>query len=152
MDSMSCKTAIVYHSAGGNTKALALAIASFMPQAELYRVIDFDLAKIGEYETLLVGTYTWGNGELPQRMADFYTQLEEQPISHLKTGVFGTGETNYQHFCGAVDLFRDMLYARSRLIATLKIEQMYQEADLARIQKFAALFSGKKHLKQAYSS
>ena len=151
MGSMNCKTAIVYHSAGGNTKALALAIAFFIPQAELCRVIDFDWKNIENYEVLLVGTYTWGNGELPQRMADFYAHLEEQPISHLKTGVFGTGETNYQHFCGAVDLFRDMLYARSRLIATLKIEQMYQEADLARIQKFAALFSGKEHLNRAYS-
>lgn len=139
--SMSFKTAIVHHSAGGNTKALAEVLASFLPEAELFRVLEFDMSTLHEYDSLIVGTYTWGNGELPARMATFYKELEQMPISHLKTGVFGTGETNYHHFCGAVDQFRDMLFANSRLVATLKVEQMYQEADLPRIKKFAALFT-----------
>ena len=139
--SMSFKTAIVHHSAGGNTKALAEVLASFLPEAELFRVLEFDICTVHEYDSLIVGTYTWGNGELPARMSTFYSELEQMPISHLKTGVFGTGETNYNHFCGAVDQFRDMLFANSQLVATLKIEQMYQEADLPRIRKFASLFT-----------
>ena len=139
--SMSFKTAIVHHSAGGNTKALAEVLASFLPEAELFRVLEFDICTVHEYDSLIVGTYTWGNGELPARMSTFYSELEQMPISHLKTGVFGTGETNYNHFCGAVDQFRDMLFANSQLVATLKIEQMYQEADLSRIRKFASLFT-----------
>ena len=35
MGSMSYKIAIVYHSAGGNTKALAEALASLLPEAGL---------------------------------------------------------------------------------------------------------------------
>ena len=138
---MSFKTAIVHHSAGGNTKALAEVLASFLPEAELFRVLEFDICTVHEYDSLIVGTYTWGNGELPARMSTFYSELEQMRISHLKTGVFGTGETNYNHFCGAVDQFRDMLFANSQLVATLKIEQMYQEADLPRIRKFASLFT-----------
>ncbi|MGE7604116.1 flavodoxin domain-containing protein [Peribacillus sp. NPDC097675] len=140
MGSMSYKTAIVHHSAGGNTKALAEVIASLLPNAKLFRVIEFDTQTVHEYDSLIVGTYTWGNGELPARMSAFYAELEQMPISHLKTGVFGTGETNYNHFCGAVDQFRDMLFANSQLVATLKIEQLYQETDLHRIKKFASLF------------
>ncbi|MGE7780853.1 flavodoxin domain-containing protein [Peribacillus sp. NPDC097264] len=139
--SMSFKTAIVHHSAGGNTKVLAEVLASLLPEAELFRVLEFDIRTVHEYDSLIVGTYTWGNGELPARMSAFYSELEQMPISHLKTGVFGTGETNYNHFCGAVDQFRDMLFAKSQLVATLKIEQMYQEADLPRIKKFASLFT-----------
>ena len=139
--SMSFKTAIVHHSAGGNTKALAEVLASFLPEAELFRVLEFDICTVHEYDSLIVGTYTWGNGELPARMSTFYSELEQMRISHLKTGVFGTGETNYNHFCGAVDQFRDMLFANSQLVATLKIEQMYQDADLSRIRKFASLFT-----------
>lgn len=140
MDSMSSKVAIVYHSAGGNTKALAEAIASLLPESELYRMNEFDLRTLPDYEALIIGTYTWGNGELPAKSAALYKELEQLPIAHLKTGVFGTGETNYNHFCGAVDHFRDMLFAQSQLLVTLKIEQMYQESDLSRLKKFASLF------------
>jgi flavodoxin I len=106
MGSMSCKIAIVYHSAGGNTKALAEALAALLPEAFLYRMNEFDSRTLPDYDALIVGT----------------------------------GETNYNHFCGAVDHFRDMLFAKSQLLVTLKIEQMYQESDLHRLQKFASLF------------
>lgn len=142
MGSMSYRIAIVYHSAGGNTKALAEAIASQLPEAEIYRMSEFDLRTLPDYDALIVGTYTWGNGELPAKSAALYEELEQLPIASLKTGVFGTGETNYNHFCGAVDHFRDMLFAKSQLLVTLKIEQMYQDSDLSRLQKFASFFQG----------
>ena len=134
------KTAIVYHSAGGNTKALAKAISCCLPQAALYTVREFDSSLLSGLDGLIVGTYTWGNGELPARSAELYQILSEADLSRLTTAVFGTGETGYRHFCGAADRFRDMLHAKSRLAVTLKIEQMYQETDLVRIEKFARLF------------
>jgi flavodoxin I len=134
------KTAIVYHSAGGNTKALAEVIASYLPEAKVFKLADFDPTTLANYDGLLVGTYTWGDGDLPAKVLPFYQELEANAISHLTTGVFGTGETNYHHFCGAVNQFRDMLYVHSSLAVTLKIEQMYQETDLPRIEKFTKVF------------
>ncbi len=134
------KIAIVYHSAGGNTKALADMIASYLPEASLFKVTNFDPTTLSSYTGLLVGTYTWGDGELPAKMIPFYKELEAHTISHLVTGVFGTGETNYHHFCGAVNQFRDMLYVHSSLAVTLKIEQMFQASDVPRIQKFTTIF------------
>ena len=141
------KIAIVYHSAGGNTKALADMIASYLPQARLFNITDIDPATLSSYDGLLVGTYTWGDGELPAKMIPFYKELEAQNISHLVTGVFGTGETNYHHFCGAVNQFRDMLYVHSTLAVTLKIEQMFQASDLPKIQRFAYIFKQAVHSK-----
>ncbi|MBA9025356.1 flavodoxin domain-containing protein [Peribacillus huizhouensis] len=142
------KTAIVYHSAGGNTKALAEAIYSFLPEAKLFRVKDFDLSTISQYEGLLVGTYTWGDGDLPAKIIPLYEELEIAQVSQLVTGVFGTGETNYNHFCGAVNRFRDMLFANTQLAVTLKIEQMYQESDLSRIKKFTEIYKEKLRVQQ----
>lgn len=139
------KIAIVYHSAGGNTRALAEVIASFFDEADLYRISEFDLTSLSQYDGLIIGTYTWGDGDMPQKMSSFYEQLEHCQLTELVTGVFGTGETNYNHFCQAVNDFRDMLYARSQLAVTLKIEQMYQSADLPRIEKFVHLFQEKLH-------
>ncbi|MGG3943249.1 flavodoxin domain-containing protein [Peribacillus psychrosaccharolyticus] len=135
--------AIVYHSAGGNTKAIAEAIASFLPDSQLYRVSEVDSSALSAFDGLIVGTYTWGNGELPAKMVAFYRELETLDLTQTVTAVFGTGETNYQHFCGAVDIFRDMLFAKSRLAVTLKIEQMYQETDYVKINRFASLFRAK---------
>lgn len=135
--------AIVYHSAGGNTKAIAEAIASFLPDSQLYRVSEVDSSALSAFDGLIVGTYTWGNGELPAKMAAFYRELETLDLTQTVTAVFGTGETNYQHFCGAVDIFRDMLFAKSRLAVILKIEQMYQETDYVKINRFASLFRAK---------
>lgn len=135
------RTAIVYHSAGGNTRALAEKISCYLPKASLFHVSEFNVHSLSEYDGLIVGVYTWGDGDLPAKMIPFYEELEAQDLSHLTTAVFGTGETNYQHFCRGVDYFRDMLYARSNLSVTLKVEQMYQDADLIRIEKFTKIFT-----------
>lgn len=135
--------AIVYHSAGGNTKAIAEAIATILPDSQLYRVSEVDIRTLPAFDGLIVGTYTWGNGELPAKMAAFYHELEELDLTQTVTAVFGTGETNYKHFCGAVDIFRDMLFMKSCLAVTLKIEQMYQDTDYEKIKRFASLFRAK---------
>jgi flavodoxin I len=143
------RTAIVYHSAGGNTKALAEVIASYLPEAKIFKVAEFDPTTLSNYDGLIIGTYTWSDGDLPAKMISFYEELEANDISHLVTGVFGTGETNYHHFCGAVNQFRDMLYVHSSLAVTLKIEQMYQAADLPRIEKFTDIFEQTLQIKKA---
>lgn len=134
------RIAIVYHSGSGNTKALMEEIALRLPSADVFRVIDFDVARLASYDALLVGTYTWGNGDMPNKMKPFYEALKAMDISHLKTAVFGTGETGYKYYCGAVDTFRDMLYVHSNLLATLKVEQRYQSSDLSRIEKLCEIF------------
>ncbi|WP_110928938.1 flavodoxin domain-containing protein [Bacillus massiliglaciei] len=137
------KIGILYHSAGGNTKALAEAIGKQLPMAELLPAAVTNFSSLSSYDGLLIGTYTWGDGELPARMKPLYDYLEVSDISHITTGVFGTGETNYSHFCGAVDLFRNMLFVKSRLAVTLKVEQMYQQADMPRIERFSQIFADK---------
>lgn len=136
------RIAIVFHSAGGNTKALADTISAELNgnQVDVFRMRDFDVSCLARYDGLVVGTYTWGDGDLPARAKSFFANLEESDLSHLVTAVFGTGETNYRAYCGAVDRFAELLYMRSLLAVTLKVEQMYQPSDLERIKKFCTIF------------
>lgn len=134
------RIAIVYHSGGGNTHALMKEIAARIPGVEVFRIKDFDISTIPQYDGLIVGTYTWANGDIPAKMIPFYEELEIMDIDHIVTGVFGTGETGYRYFCGAVDLFRDLLYEKTNLAVTLKVEQLYQQSDLTRVDKFCELF------------
>jgi flavodoxin I len=113
---MNCKLAIVYTSVTGNTEE----VASILYQASklnfkhvsIYPVNLLPRINLEEFDAVLIGTYTWGNG------------------------VFGTGDSFYPDFCGAVDEFRNMLYAHTTLAATLKIELMPQVGDLKKCYQF----------------
>ncbi|KZR57540.1 hypothetical protein A3781_19810 [Bacillus badius] len=109
-------------------------------------MVEFDVNDLAAYDGLILGTYTWGDGDLPARVDNFLLNLKQVDTSHLVTAVFGTGETNYREFCGGVDILRDYLKDTSNLAVTLKVEQLYQDTDLPRIDKFCELFN--KRLKE----
>lgn len=135
------RIAVVYASGSGNTKALTDQIVNRLGgYVKVFDVKDVDVTKLVNFDVLIVGSYTWGDGDLPVRMKKFYERLETVDISHMKTAVFGTGETGYFHYCRAVDMLRDMLFAKSeKLLVTLKVEQMFSESDVPRIDRFAEI-------------
>ncbi|GAA0343983.1 flavodoxin [Bacillus carboniphilus] len=132
------RIAIVYTSVTGNTEEVAVTLHS-MIGGDLIKVQSFDVGKLCQYDAVLVGTYTWGSGEIPVEMRRLYEAFEQQTVEHLVTGVFGTGDRCFAHFCGAVDRFRDMLAVHTNLAVTLKIEQRPQPEDIAKCQKFVEL-------------
>ncbi|WP_203333637.1 flavodoxin domain-containing protein [Planococcus beigongshangi] len=142
MGLMNCKAeiAIVYSSITGNTRELTgMLVESVQEQGMNVHVFapeQFCQADIGCFDAVLVGTYTWGSGEIPYEMRDVYHHMESVASKHLVTAVFGTGDSFFAEFCGAVDGFRDMLYAQTDLAAVLKVELMPQEKDLTRCEKF----------------
>jgi len=142
---MSCKekVALIYSSISGNTEELVEMVARCFHlqsvETDIYRVEDFPLKKMNEYAGVVIGTYTWGNGDIPPEMMPIYQEMERQDKRLLATGVVGTGDRFYPYFCGAVDEFRDMLYVCTSLVATLKIELQPQLKDFVRCQKFVKL-------------
>jgi flavodoxin I len=137
---MNCKLAIVYTSVTGNTGEVAgilyEACKLRFNEVCLYRVNKFPKINLEEFDAVLIGTYTWGNGEIPMEMLAVYKAFEHVNKKNLVTGVFGTGDSFYPYFCGAVDEFKNMLYVHTTLAATLKIELMPQVGDLKRCNQF----------------
>ncbi|GGM29890.1 putative flavodoxin-1 [Paraliobacillus quinghaiensis] len=135
------KAAIIYTSITGNTEVLAEQIYEVMVaediSVDLITVDEFDYNTLADYDFLAVGTYTWDNGEIPLEMEELFTAFETQDVKHIMTGVFGTGDSFYPYYCGAVDLFRDMLYVQTDLAVTLKVELMPQQEDLSRAKQFS---------------
>jgi flavodoxin I len=135
-----CKLAIVYTSVTGNTEEVASILYQTSKQnftdVSLYPINKFPMANFEEFDAIMVGTYTWGNGEIPREMVAVYKAFEHANKKNLVTGVFGTGDSFYPHFCGAVDAFKNMLYVHTTLAATLKIELMPQVGDLKRCNQF----------------
>ncbi|WP_142828524.1 flavodoxin domain-containing protein [Planococcus soli] len=137
------KLAIVYASVTGNTEQLAEMLQEAALEqglrTELYRVEEFPLSELSSCDGVLIGTYTWGSGEIPEEMQGLYQAVEELDRKQLQTAVFGTGDSFFAEFCGAVDRFRDMLYVKTQLIATLKVELMPQPSDAIRCEKMVKL-------------
>ncbi|CAG9606921.1 flavodoxin domain-containing protein [Pseudoneobacillus rhizosphaerae] len=137
---MNCKLAIVYSSVTGNTEEVASILYTASKQnftdVSLYPVHNFPMKKLEEFDAIMVGTYTWGNGEIPREMVAVYKAFEHANKKNIVTGVFGTGDSFYPHFCGAVDAFKNMLFVNTTLAATLKIELTPQDGDLKRCFQF----------------
>ncbi|MGG0719136.1 flavodoxin domain-containing protein [Robertmurraya massiliosenegalensis] len=134
------KLAIVYSSITGNTEELAYLMLEHFKRSGLdikcYRVEDFPLDNISSFDGLLIGTYTWGDGEVPLEMLPLQHELARDSRGNLVTGVFGTGDSFYPKFCGAVDAFRDSLRDTTNLAVTLKIELLPQNVDMGKIEAF----------------
>ncbi|MDX8044460.1 flavodoxin domain-containing protein [Gracilibacillus sp. S3-1-1] len=134
------KAAIIYTSVTGNTSTLADIIGEKMNQhqveTDLIPVDEFQASQLHDYDIVTIGTYSWDNGDLPMEMEEVFEAFEEEDVKHVTTGVFGTGDSFYPYYCGAVDSFRDMLYVHTNLAVTLKVELTPQDEDLHRCEKF----------------
>lgn len=139
---MNCKmnVAIIYTSITGNTEAVAEELFRIFQtksvEVSMDRIEEFQFSKLSQYDAIVIGTYTWGNGEIPKEMYKLYQAIEILEKKELITAVFGTGDSFYPQYCGAVDQFRDMLYVHTRLAATLKVELTPQNKDVYRCQMF----------------
>ena len=138
------KVAIVYSSKTGNTEEVVYLIRKLFLKEKidvtLYRIEELQIKDIINYEAVVIGTYTWGNGEIPHEMMGLYHAFETMDVKRILTGIVGTGDSGYPKFCGAVDEFRDMLYVHTTLIVTLKIEVNLQMYDIDRCRKFVSFF------------
>lgn len=137
------RLAIVYSSVTGNTEQLAEMVQEAAQNQgitiELYPVDEFPFSQLQWLDGVMIGTYTWGSGEIPEEMHSLYQAIEKLGRKELRTAVFGTGDSFFAEFCGAVDRFRDMLYTQTKLVATLKVELMPQPSDEARCEKLIEL-------------
>ncbi|MFM9280252.1 flavodoxin [Paenibacillus jiagnxiensis] len=140
------KILIAYASMTGNTEEIAELIAEGIRQtghtAVLKEAYECNAAELLEYDGYLLGVYTWGDGELPDEFLDFYEELDELELEGSKTAVFGSGDTSYAQFCGAVDVLEQKLKERGALLVqdSLKIEFNPQDAEKETCREFGRRF------------
>lgn len=107
------KIGIFYGSTMGTTETLAEQIATSLDVAasDIYNVSDSSVDKVLEYDALLLGSSTWGLGELQDDWYDFLDQLKTQDLTGKKVGFFGCGdiESYEDTFCDAMALIYDAI-------------------------------------------
>ena len=107
------KVLVVYASMTGNTEEMAEAIAEGVRERE-WRSFQKNPSmqaqrSLIDYDGIIIGAYTWGDGELPDEFIDFYDEMAGLNLSGKKAGAFGSGDTSYPIYCAAVDMIESKL-------------------------------------------
>lgn len=104
-------TKIVYASMTGNTEEIADIVAETLEtmdiEVEINECTQVDAEDFKDADICIVATYTYGDGELPDEIVDFYEDLQEIDLSGKIFGVCGSGDTFYDDFCKSVDDFEN---------------------------------------------
>ncbi|MCD6093385.1 MAG: flavodoxin [Candidatus Omnitrophica bacterium] len=116
------KAIIVFGSTMGNTGQLADAVEAGLKEKGIEvvkkNVSDASVEELKDYDLILLGSSTWGNGELQDDFVSFYEKMGEVNLEGKKSAAFGPGDSTYPQFCKAVDLLEEKLKERGAQIVS----------------------------------
>ena len=104
---------IFYGSSSGNTASLAKNIASRLGVAaeNVFDVGKVSADMVNKYDIVLLGTSTWGFGDLQDDWAVFIEKLKLENLAGKRVALFGCGDSDSypETFCDAVGILHDEL-------------------------------------------
>lgn len=106
------KIGIFYGSTTGTTQEVANLIAKALNVSpeNVRNVKDAAPSEVGDYEMILLGASTWGDGDLQADMHDFLDGVQAFNLKGKKIALFGCGdETMADTFCDALEEMHKML-------------------------------------------
>ena len=109
------KIVLVYGSTTGNTEALSEHVAAGLKQAgadvTVKDVADASVGELADYDAIVFGCSTWGDGELQDDFIDFHADLGGASLDGKKAAVFGPGDSDDypDTFCEAVNILEEAL-------------------------------------------
>lgn len=118
------KTGIFYGSTTGTTESVARLIAEKLGVSpeDVHDVSKLDTALAESYEALILGTSTWGGGELQDDWYDGIKVLKGMDLSGKTVALFGCGdsESYADTFCDGMGiLFNDLRDSGCRFIGAV---------------------------------
>ena len=136
------KTIVVYGSSTGTCEAIAGKIAEKLG-VESINVSDLTADVIAENDNLLIGTSTWGAGELQDDWYDGVDMLKGADLSGKVVAVFGCGDSaSYSDtFCGAMKELYDAAKAGgATVVGEVDIDgYTFDDSDAVVDNKFVGL-------------
>lgn len=134
---------IVYASMTGNTEEIADIVAEALEnlgiEVEIDECTQVDAEDFADADICVVATYTYGDGELPDEIVDFYEDLQEIDLTGKIYGVCGSGDTFYDEFCKSVDDF-DAAFVKTgatKGAEAVKVDLAAEEEDIQKLEAFA---------------
>ena len=102
-------TGIFFGSTTGTTESVAARIAERLgvAQADVHNVAAASVEDVKKYDLLLLGSSTWGSGELQDDWPGFLDKLGKEDLSGRRVALFGCGDAGIYSdtFCDAMAEF-----------------------------------------------
>ena len=135
---------VIFGSTTGSTEAAAGLIAEKLgvDSDNVYNVSDVDADVLAKYDVLLLGTSTWGEGELQDDWFDGVNVVKEG-VSGKTIALFGCGdaEGHPDTFCGGMGvLYNELKDAGCTIVGSVDAsEYNFSESEAAIEGKFVGL-------------
>ncbi|MGI6220182.1 MAG: flavodoxin FldA [Bacteroidaceae bacterium] len=103
---MAKKIGIYYGSSTGTCSEIAAKIAKALgvPDGDVHDVSNLKADEVAAYDVLLLGSSTWGDGELQDDWYDALNKLKSVDLNGKEVGLFGCGDSGSypDTFCDAI--------------------------------------------------
>ncbi len=102
---------VFYGSSSGNTQSAAESIAKKMgvDKSNLFDVSNVKVDHFSKYDVLLLGSSTWGSGDLQDDWEGLASQIGKLDLSGKFVAVFGTGDSSSyaDTYCDAIGVLAE---------------------------------------------
>ncbi|MDX9796706.1 MAG: flavodoxin [Sulfurimonadaceae bacterium] len=85
-------SAIFYASSTGNTEIIAKQIAKTLGINNIYDISNINIEKINDYDKLIFGASTWGDGDLQDDWDDAWNEFCKLDFTGKTVALFGLGD------------------------------------------------------------
>jgi flavodoxin I len=129
-------TAIFYASSTGNSEEIANKISSELNKVEVFDLAGTKIDKMNEYDKLILGGSTWGDGELNDDWEDVWGDFSKLDLSKKTIALFGLGdqESYCDEFCSAMGIiYEQIVNTKAKIIGFTSSEGYYHDASKAQL-------------------
>ena len=134
------KVLLTYTSMTGRNEKIANYLADYLKEkgadVDLEEIIDTDAFGLTDYDAVIVESYTYHDGEVPDEAQDFYEDLADVDLERTKFAVLGSSSKKHIHFGRAIDYFTVQLNSSNgeQVSDSVKIDQDPDEDDFKRVR------------------
>ena len=131
-------TAIFFASSTGNSEEIANKISAELNNIEIFDLAGIKIEKINEFDKLILGGSTWGDGELNDDWEDVWGNFCKLDLANKTIALFGLGdqESYSDEFCSAMGIiYEQIVKSGAKIVGFTSTEGYYHDGSKAQINE-----------------